>query len=106
MCLQSVRAQHKYTLCQLLVFKAELICPDSRPIQATYAQLSAHKYQTFYETDNLPEITILTCLSLPAQVDDAQKHATQVAAQHPLGTPIFLGGQSLGGLIDALLALR
>lgn len=40
------------------------------------------------------------------QVDDAQQFAEQVIASAPPGTPIFLGGQSLGALIATHLALR
>jgi alpha-beta hydrolase superfamily lysophospholipase len=39
------------------------------------------------------------------QVDDLEQYVLDVKAQHP-GTPLFLAGQSLGGLISTYTVLR
>lgn len=43
---------------------------------------------------------------LRLQVDDLDAFAADVAALYPAGTPQFLGGQSMGGLIALHSALR
>ena len=40
------------------------------------------------------------------QIDDLESFAVYVAALYPAGTPLFLGGQSMGGLIALHTALR
>ena len=40
------------------------------------------------------------------QVDDAEDFATEARGKHPQGTPCFVGGVSMGGMISTLLALR
>ena len=39
-------------------------------------------------------------------MDDLNEYTSEVSAQYPEATPLFLGGQSMGGLIVLLGALR